>query len=88
MGGGKIKDLAKPDVRTLVDATQGGANQHILLTMQPARPSLSDAIRIADCLGKPAAAKWGGASSRRRVATPESERGLVSIMGTSGLFLR
>ena len=52
MGGGKIKDLAKPDVRTLVDATQGGANQHILLTMYPARPSLADALRITDCLAK------------------------------------
>ena len=38
----EIKDLARSDVGTLVGATQGGANQEILLTMQPTRPSLSD----------------------------------------------
>ena len=54
--------------------------------MQPERPSLSDALRITDCLEKPAAAKWDGTSARRRVVTPASERGLVSIMGHRGLF--
>ena len=54
--------------------------------MQPKRPSLPDAIRIADCLENPAAAKWDGASSNRRVLTPESERGLVSTMGPNDSF--
>ena len=57
MGGGGIVDLAKPDVGTLVDATQGGANQHIRLTMQTTRPSLSDAARIMDRRNDPAAEK-------------------------------
>ena len=64
----------------------GGVSQHIRLAMQPARPSLADALRITDSLRNPAAAKWDGASSRRRVVTPESARGLVSIMGRSGLY--
>ena len=64
----------------------GGPNRHIRLTMHPARPSLAGAIRIADCLKKPAAAKWGGTSSRRRAITPESEQGPVSIMGPNDLF--
>ena len=45
-----IKDLAKPDVRTLADANQGGANQHIRLTMQPARTSLAVSLIITDRL--------------------------------------
>ena len=61
--GGEIEDLTKPDVRMLADATQGGSNQHILLTMQPARPSLADCLRALDLLGNPAAAK---ATERRR----------------------
>ena len=83
---GEIKDLAKSDVRALVDATRGGVSRHIRLTMEHARPSLSDSLSTTDCLEKPAAAKWGGASSHRRVMTPESERGLVSTMGADGLF--
>ena len=63
-----------------------GADQKILLTIQPTRPSLADAIRITDCLEKPAAAKWNGASSHRRVLTPEPGRGLVSTMGPNDLF--
>ena len=55
LGGGGIKDLAKPDGRTLVDATQGGVNRHILLTTQPTRPSLADAVGIMDRLNDPAA---------------------------------
>ena len=81
-----IKDLAKPDFRKLADATQGGGNRHIRLTMQPERTILVGALRIADLLGKPVAAKWGGASARRRVVTTESEHGIVSIMGASGLY--
>ena len=84
--GAEIKYLAKPDVRMLVDATQGGANQHIRLTMQPARPSLSDSLRITDRLEKPAAEKWGGTSAHRRAVAPESGHGLVSIAGRNGLF--
>ena len=49
--GAEIKDLAKPDVRTLVDETQRGGDQDIRLTMQPARRSLADALRITDRLG-------------------------------------
>ena len=54
--------------------------------MQPARPSPADALRITDLLRNPAAAKWDGESSRRRVAKPESGRGPVSITGADGLF--
>ena len=54
--------------------------------MQPTRPSLADAIRITDCLEKPAADKWDGASSRRRALTPGSEHGLVSTMWPNGSF--
>ena len=71
----------------MVDATQWGDDQNILLTTQhPTRPSLSDAIRIADCLNKPATSKLGGTSAHSRALTPESEHGLVSIMGPNGLF--
>ena len=59
--GAEMEDLTKPDVGTLVDETQGGVDRHIRLTMQPARPSLADALRIEDRPRKPAAAKWGGA---------------------------
>ena len=84
--GGGIKDLAKPDVRTLVDATQGGVSQKIRLTTQPTKPRLAGALRVLDILEIPAESNWGGASARRRVLTPESEHGLVSIMGPNGLF--
>ena len=84
--GAEIQDLATPDVRTLVDATQGGANQHIRLTMQPTRPSHTAALRILDVLDNPAAAKWGGTSARRRAQTPPSEHGLVSIIPPNGMF--
>ena len=63
-----------------------GVGRNIRLTVHPTRPSLSGAIRITDCLNKPAAAKWKGTSARRRVLTPESEHGLVSIMWPNGLF--
>ena len=52
---GGIKDLAKSDVGTSVDAAQGGADQKIRLTMRPTRPSLAGALRILDVLEKPAA---------------------------------
>ena len=42
--GADIKDLTKPDVRMLVDATQWGASQHIRLAMQPTGPSLVDCL--------------------------------------------
>ena len=70
----------------MVDATQWGANQKIRLTMQPTRPSLSDTQRVLDIPNDPAAEKWDGTSSHRRVITPDSEHGLVSIMGPKGLF--
>ena len=83
---GGFKDLKKPDVSTLVDATQGGVHQHIRLTMQPTRPSHADAARIMDCLNEPASEKWAGVSARRQVIAPEPEHGLVSIVGPNGLF--
>ena len=70
----------------MADATHGGADQKIRLTMQPTRPSLTDALRIAEVLEKPAAAKWGGTSARRRVLTHEPEHGLVSSVGPNGFF--
>ena len=54
--------------------------------MQPAGPSLADALRIMDVLKKPAASKWGGTSAQLRVLTPEAEHGLVSIMGPIGFY--
>ena len=54
--------------------------------MQPARPSLSGALRILNRISDPAAGKFDGGSSRRRVLTPRPERGLVSIVGPDGLF--
>ena len=70
----------------LVGATQGGANQHIRLTMQPARPSLAGCLRVLDLLENPAAAKIDGTSAHLRIITPEPEHGLVSIMGPDGMF--
>ena len=70
----------------LVDAAQGGVNQHIRLTMQPARPSLADCLRVLELLENPAAAKIDGTSAHRRVLTTEPEHGLVSIMGPGGNF--
>ena len=58
--GAEIKDLNRPDVRTVADATQGVANQHNRLAMHPARPSLADAMRIIEGLKNPAAAKFDG----------------------------
>ena len=58
----------------------------IRLTMHPTRPSLADAIRIMGAPKKPAAAKWEGTSAHRRVLTPETEPGLVSIMWENGFF--
>ena len=63
-----------------------GVSQHIHRAMQPARPSLSDALRITDRLEHPAAAKWGGASFHRRIVAPTPERALVSIMWHDGLY--
>ena len=54
--------------------------------MQSKRPRLSDPLRITNCLEKPPAEKWGGASSHRRVVKPKSEHGLVAIVGADGLF--
>ena len=84
--GAEIKDLAQSDVRTSVDAAQGGVNQKIHLTMQPTRPSLAGCLRVLGILGNPAAAKMDGASAHRRVLTPEPEHGLVTIMGPDGKF--
>ena len=84
--GPEIKDLARPDVRTLADATQGGVNRHIRLTIQPTRPGLADALRIFDILKCPTGAKFDGGKANRRAIVPENERGLVSIMGPIGLF--
>ena len=63
-----------------------GANQHIHRAMQPARHSLSGALRILNRLETPADAKFDGCQARRMVLTPKPEQGLVSIMGPNGLF--
>ena len=84
--GAEIEDLTLSDVRTVVDATQGRANQHIHIAMQPTRPSLSDAMRILNRLNDPAKDKSDGRQSHRAVLTPKPERGLVSIVGPNGLF--
>ena len=67
---------------------KGGANRHSRLTMQTTRPSLADAIRILDRLSDPAASKCGGQSSHRRAITPESDRGMVTIVGGKRAILR
>ena len=86
--GAEIKDIAKPDVRMLVGAAQGGVGQHIRLTMQPTRPSLVDCLRVLDILKTPAAAKIDGTSAHRIALKPEQEHGLVFIMGPGGKLLR
>ena len=63
-----------------------GGDQHIHLTMHPARPSLADAIRISDGLKYPVGAKFDEGQAHRRAMAPEAGRGLVSIVGASGLF--
>ena len=84
--GAEIKELSRPDVITLADATQGGANRHILLTMHPTSPSLADTVRISDRLSDPAEAKWGRGYYHRRAITPEPEHGMVATMGPDGIF--
>ena len=54
--------------------------------MQPTGQSLPDALRVLDVLGNPPAEEWGGTSSQRRVLTPVSERGRVSLTGAGGIF--
>ena len=81
-----VEDLAKPDVGTLADSTQGGANRHIRLAMHPTRPSLPDAMGISGRLSDPAEEKWDGQSAHRLAIAPESEHGPVSIMGPNGLY--
>ena len=84
--GADVEDLAKPDVGTMVAATQVGADQHIRPTMHPERPSLADALGVMDRLNDQAAEKWDGQSPHLQVIAPEPEHGLVSTMGEIGLF--
>ena len=71
---------------TLVDATKGCVNHHIMRTMRPTRPGLSEAVRMRDILARSIGAKFDGCKARRRVVVPENERGAVSIMRPGGLF--
>ena len=80
----EIEGLAKPDVRMLAGAAQGGVNKHISQTMQPERPSLAGCLMVSDVLETPTASKIDGKSANLRVLTPVSEHGLVSIMGPEG----
>ena len=85
-GGLGIKDLTRPDVRTLAGATQGVDKQHIRPKMQPARPSLSDAVRITDRLkNRPmrnGAARPPATAPSRRSRNADSSRS----WGESGLY--
>ena len=72
---GEINDLTMPDVRTLVDATQGGVSRHINLTMGD-----------LDVLKNPTGAKYDGGKAHRRVMATEREIGLVSIAVPNDLF--
>ena len=83
---GRITDLTRPDMVTLADATQWGVDQHIHLAMQPARPSLADALRVLNRPIDPAASRFDGRSAPRMALTPKPEHGLVSIAGPKGLF--
>ena len=67
-------------------SAQAGANDHIRLPMQPARPSVADCLRVLELIENPAAAKIDGTWAHRRALTPEPERGLVSIAGPGGNF--
>ena len=62
--GAEIKDLTRPDVRTLGDATQGWGSRNIHLTTQTTRPSLSDEMMISG------PSKRSGRSKIRRMAHP------------------
>ena len=54
--------------------------------MQPTRPGLADCLVVLDILENPAAAKMAGTFALRRIITPKTEHGLVSIMGPGGKF--
>ena len=84
--GAEIKDPARPDIRTLVDANRGGVGQHIHLTMQPTWPSRADSLRILNRLNDHAEAKFDGCSAHRMALTPKPGRGMVSIVGPNGLL--
>ena len=78
--------LEKPDVSNLVGSTQGGANQHIHLTMQPTRTSLADAVRTLEDLKNPPGRNFGAIKAHRSVLSPPEGHGLVDIKGPIGLF--
>ena len=86
--GAEIKDLTRPDVRTLCDAAHGGANRHIHLTMQPERPSLAEAVRIIGGLKIPAGAKFDGGKAHRIVLTYEGGAAYFRPCGPMVFFTR
>ena len=77
-----------PDFATLVVAPHGCVDQHIRLTMQPARTGLADAFRVRDVVGKPTGAKSEGVKARRMVIVPEGERGRVQSWAQAVCFTR
>ena len=81
------KNLSDPSkIRVLVDATQGGVNQNIALSMAPKRPGLVDALRAVALLKQPSFVKWDAAHAHRCILTPRSEWGRVTIQDSSNAF--
>ena len=78
--GVELKDLRdKTKIRVLVDATQGGVNQEINLTMAPTRPGLVDVLRVLEFFVDPVSIKWDASSAHRNILVPFDEWGLVTI---------
>ena len=75
---GEIKDLARPYVRSLIDAKQGGVSRHIMFANRPARPGLADAFRAHEALTRPDGAKFGG---RGRGSPPGHRAGIRTRNG-------
>ena len=77
----EIKDVKRPDARTLADATQGDANQHFGMAMRPNLHSLSDEMRIPDFLGTPIGVKFDGNNARRTALKPGGGPARFRLLG-------
>ena len=80
-----LKDLTRPDVRTLAHAAQGVANHHIRHTMQRKGDRLPGDMRIVGGLENPTGGKFDGRQSHRWVLAPEGARPSFDY-GADGLF--
>ena len=64
----------------------GGANQNIVLTTKSDGPVLVGEMGVLDILEKPPGGKFGAENVHRASLVRPEERGLVTIMGTIGIF--